>query len=193
MAENNQEQVTRLLGSVASGGEGQLDELVGLVYDELKLMAHHQLLREAGGHTLQTTALVHEAYLKLVNNTAVGSRGRAYFFAAAARAMRQVLVDHGRRRATGKRGGGMAALELDAAEISIDTFAAELLELNDALDQLAALNARQSRVVECRYFGGLSVEETAAALGISERTVKSDWALARAWLFGTLRPDDQPG
>jgi RNA polymerase sigma factor (TIGR02999 family) len=152
-------------------------------------MAHRQLARELGGpgRTLQTTELVHEAYLKLVDETQVTRRGRAYFFAAAANAMRQVLVDRARRRRASKRGSGRAALSLDEGSVAVDTFADELVSLDDALGQLASISERQARVVDCRYFGGLTVEETAEALGVSPRTVKSDWALARAWLHNVLR------
>lgn len=163
-----------------------LETVLPGVYDELKRMAHAQLARERGPHTLQTTALVHEAYLKLVDATRISSRGRAFFFAAAARAMRQVLVDHARRVGAQKRGGGRIAQTLDDNVGRIDAFAAELLDLHDALDRLATHDPRAARVVECRHFGGLTVDETAEALGVSARTVKSDWALARAWLFREL-------
>src|SRR5690606_27472828 len=136
--------------------------------------------------TLQTTALVHEAYFRLADDTKVTARGRAYFFAAAARAMRQVLVDHARRRNAAKRGGGVEPVSLDETRLAVDELAAELLDLDRELERLAALNERHARVVECRFFAGLSVEETAAALDVSPRTVKSDWALARAWLYETL-------
>ena len=158
------------------------------MYDELKAMAHRQMAREFGGHTLQTTALVHEAFVKLVDSTQVGKKGRAYFFAAAARAMRQVLIEHARRHSAQKRGGGAAAVSLKSAQIEVDAFAAELLDLDRALESLAQLHPRPARVVECRYFGGLSVEETAEALDLSPRTVKSDWATARAWLYDRLHP-----
>jgi RNA polymerase sigma factor (TIGR02999 family) len=153
-------------------------------------MARRGLAREGVGHTLQTTALVHEAWFKLIDSEKVGERGRAYFFAAAAQAMRQVLVDHARRRKAGKRGRGVKHEDLDQIQIAVDEFAVELLELDDALQRLAVLNPRHARVVECRYFAGLSVEDTAAALGVSARTVKYDWTMARAWLFDTLRPQE---
>jgi RNA polymerase sigma-70 factor, ECF subfamily len=177
---------TALLATADSGDGGVLDRLVPLIYDELRAMAHRQLARERGDLTLQTTALVHEAYLKLVDDTKVTRRGRAYFFAAAARAMRQVLVDRARRRNAAKRGGGVEAVRLDGAQVAADDLVAELLDLDRALDQLAALNPRHARVVECRFFAGMSVEETAEALDVSPRTVKYDWALARAWLFDAL-------
>jgi RNA polymerase sigma factor (TIGR02999 family) len=181
-------QVTQCVRTADADTPASLDDLVALVYDELKAMAHRQLARErSGAHTLQTTELVHEAYAKLVDGTQVGRRGRAYFFAAAACAMRQVLVDHARRRTAGKRGGGAAHSVLDDLQLAVDDFAVELVELDDALDRLAELNARHAQVVECRYFGGMSVEETAEALAVSPRTVKYDWALARAWLYDRLR------
>lgn len=178
------EATTRLLES--ADGPPSLEDVLPSVYDELRRMAHAQLARERGGHTLQTTALVHEAYLKLVDGNRVSSRGRAFFFAAAARAMRQVLVDHARRFGSLKRGGGRIAETLDENVGVVDAFAAELLDLHEALDRLADTAPRAARVVECRYFGGLTVPETAEALEVSPRTVKSEWALARAWLFREL-------
>ncbi len=163
-----------------------LDDLVPLVLDELHAIARRQLARERHPVTLQTTALVHEAYLRLVDDERVTSRGRAYFFAAVARAMRQVLVDAARRRNAVKRGGAVPLVTLDGAELPVDAYASEILDLDRALEELARLNPRQTRVVECRFFGGMSVPETAAALGVSERTVKGDWTLARAWLYRTL-------
>lgn len=169
------------------GGDESLDRLIPLVYQELKRIAHRQLLREEPGQTLHTTDLVHEAYLRLVDQAQLTRRGRAYFFAAAARAMRQVLIDRARRRRAAKRGGGERDVDLDAATIAVDAFAERLLDLDAALDELARLSPRQARVLECRYFGGLSVEDTAEALEVSPRTVKYDWALARAWLHRVLR------
>lgn len=155
-------------------------------------MAHQQLARERMGHTLQTTALAHEAYLKLVDGTQVAGRGRSYFFAAAGRAMRQVLVDHARRRNAVKRGGGVDPVPLEDVQVAADEFAVELLDLDAALTRLAELEPRHARVVECRYFAGMSVAETADALGVSSRTVKYDWALARAWLHEALQPSKPP-
>jgi RNA polymerase sigma-70 factor, ECF subfamily len=181
---------TTLLATAESGDGGSLEQLVPLLYDELRAIAHRHLAGERHGHTLQTTGLVHEAYLKLVDDERVTRRGRAYFFAAAARAMRQVLVEYARRRRAAKRGGGVEALSLDEEQIAVDDFAAELLDLDRALAQLAELNPRHAQVVECRFFAGMSVEETAEALGVSARTVKYDWALARAWLFDALDSED---
>ncbi len=184
-------EVTTLLVTADSGDASTLERLVPLLYGELRAMAHRQLAREHRDHTLQTTALVHEAYLKLVDDTKVTHRGRAYFFAAAARAMRQVLVEHARRRKAAKRGGGAEALSLDEEQLAVDDFAAELLDLDRALEQLAELNPRHARVVECRFFAGMNVEETAEALDVSPRTVKYDWALARAWLFDALAGEER--
>jgi RNA polymerase sigma factor (TIGR02999 family) len=180
-----------LLRNAESAGGESLDHLVPFLYQELKRVARRQLVREEPGQTLQTTDLVHEAYLRLVDQTQVTRRGRAYFFASAARAMRQVLIDRARRRRTAKRGGGQAQLDLDDARITVDAFADSLVDLDGALDELAKLSPRQARVVECRYFGGMSVDETAEALAISARTVKYDWTLARAWLYRTLQRANQ--
>lgn len=186
-----QSRVTGVVATADTGEPTSVNELVGLIYEEMRTMAHYHLARERVGHTLQTTALVHEAYLKLVDGTRVGGRGRAYFFAAAGRAMRQVLVDHARRRNAGKRGGGIEPVPLEDVQVAADEFAVELLDLDRALTRLAELEPRHARVVECRYFGGMTVEDTAEALGVSPRTVKYDWALARAWLHEQLqRPDD---
>lgn len=182
---------TALVQAAESDDPPTLEELLPLVLDELKEMAHRQLLREHENVTLQTTALVHEAYLRLVDDARVTHRGRAYFFAAAARAMRQVLIDAARRRRAAKRGGGAPLSTLGDASERVDTYASELLDLDRALEDLGARNPRHMRVVECRFFGGMSVEETAAALDVSERTVKADWALARAWLYRVLSKDQR--
>lgn len=178
-------EITSLVQAAEPGHAPSLDALVALVYDELKVVARRQLAREATGHTLQTTALVHEAYFRLVDSSQVGARGRSYFFGAAASAMRQVLIDHARKRNAAKRDGG--ALDSGEVRLAVDELSVELLDLDRALERLAELNPRQARVIECRYFGGLSVEETAEALGVSARTVKSDWALSRAWLYQVMR------
>ena len=165
-----------------------LDELMPLVFDELRRLAHRQLGREHHIQTLQTTDLVHEAYLRLARDAGVLEHGRAYFYAAAARAMRNILIDAARKRGAKKRGSGAVMLSFDEERAS-DAFGAELLELDEALERLALRNPRHARTVECRFFGGMSVADTATALGVSPRTVKSDWALARAWLYGELRGD----
>ena len=171
----------------ASSSLGDLDALVPLIFDELRAMARRQLSRQRERYTLQTTELVHEAYLRLVGDAGVTRRGRAYFYGAAARAMRQVLVDAARRRNAVKRRSGSVALSLDERTGEVDAYAHELLDLDDALHALERRNQRYARVVECRFFGGMSVEDTAEAIGISPRTVKADWALARAWLYDALR------
>ena len=152
-------------------------------------MARRQLSRQHERYTLQTTELVHEAYLRLAGDARVTGRGRSYFYAAAARAMRQVLVDAARRRKAAKRGGQVRLVSLDDRLASADAYGLELLELDEALQRLESRNPRHARVVECRFFGGMSVEDTAEALELSPRTVKSDWALARAWLYDELRGD----
>lgn len=163
-----------------------LDALVPVVYDELRAIAHRQLRDERSGHTLDTTALVHEAYLRLVGDRRVTQRGRAYFFGAAARAMRQILVDYARRKGAQKRGGAAEPVTLEDHHSPVDGFAAELLDLEVALLRLAAHGPRQAQVVELRYFGGMDVHDVAAVLGVSTRTVELDWAMARAWLFREL-------
>jgi RNA polymerase sigma-70 factor, ECF subfamily len=182
-------ETTALLDSIESPDAPALDRLVPLLYDELREVAQRALSRGRGNATIQTTELVHEAYLRLVDDARVTRRGRAYFFGAAARAMRNVLVESARRRGTAKRGGDGAIVTLEEGHASVDAYAAELLDLDGALTALEAQSPRQARVVECRYFGGMSVEETADALDVSARTVKSDWAMARAWLYARLRDD----
>lgn len=181
-----------LLAADSDGGTDRLDRLLPVIYDELRALAHRQLAREQPGHTLHTTALVHEAYLRLVDQTRVTERGRAYFFGAAAQAMRRVLIEHARKRRAVKRGGGEPAMPLDEHQIAVDTFATHLIDLDDALDRLAQLNPRQARVVECRFFGGLKTDEIATAMGVSPRTVRNDWTLARAWLYRSLYGDEPP-
>jgi RNA polymerase sigma-70 factor, ECF subfamily len=171
------------------GAEQRLNALLPLVYAELQVLARRQLGRERERYSLCTTGLVHDAYLKLVGDAQVSSRGRAYFFAAAAQAMRRIIVDHARSRSRQKHGGDVAFTLLDDKEIAIDDALAQVVELDDALQRLGELSERQMHIVECRVFGGLEVEETAAALDISPRTVKRDWAIARAWLLREMRVD----
>jgi len=184
--------ITELLSRSTADDREVFDQIVPLVYDELRQMAR----RELAGHkrcTLDTTALVDEAYLRMVDRDSIPLGSRAYFFGAAARAMRQVLVDAARRRNRDKRGGGQADTELKEEWVAADGLAAEVLELNEVLERLAEHYPRQARVVECRFFGGLSVEETAQALDLSERTVVRDWTLARAWLYRALNPESVDG
>jgi RNA polymerase sigma factor (TIGR02999 family) len=180
--------VTRLLEAVVAGDSQALDRLVPLVYEDLRRVAHRQLDREGGGHTLQTTALIHEAYLKLATGGAMSATSRAHFLAIAARAMRQVLVDYARRRKAAKRGGGVISVTLGDEAGAPDTSADDLLALDDALNQL---DPRQRQVIECRFFGGMEEQDIAEALGISERTVRRDWVKARAWLYKELYPDKE--
>ncbi|MGH7563516.1 MAG: sigma-70 family RNA polymerase sigma factor [Gemmatimonadota bacterium] len=180
-------ETTALLVEAVGGDAGTVDRLFPIVYEELRGIARRQLARERPDHTLQTTALVHEAYVRLVDDDRVSRRGRAYFFASAARAMRQILVDHARRRGAAKRGGGVKPITLGNERTGVDAFAEELIDLDQALERLAELDPRHARVVECRYFGGMTVEETAAALDVSPRTVRYDWALAKAWLHQALK------
>jgi RNA polymerase sigma factor (TIGR02999 family) len=184
---SSRDQVTDLLTTAPPGGGASLDHLVPLIYEELRGLAHRQLRAEYQTPSIQTTELVHEIYLKLVDDIRVTQRGRAYFYGTAARAMRQVLVDAARKRNAAKRGGGVSVVTLDDEAEGITTYAGDLLDLDRALSELATHNPRQASVVECRYFGGMGVEETATALDVSPRTVKSDWALAKAWLFDELR------
>jgi RNA polymerase sigma-70 factor (ECF subfamily) len=179
--------ITAVLSAAGREGRDVFDELLPLVYDELRQMAHRQLAGERRQRTLNTTGLVHEAYLKLVDQAQVPLKSRAYFFAAAARAMRQILVDAARRRGRLKRGAGEVPLDLEDCQVAVQDFAAELRDVDEALERLEVLFPRQAQVVECRFFGGLSVEETADALGLAPRTVKRDWSLARAWLYRELR------
>jgi RNA polymerase sigma factor (TIGR02999 family) len=174
--------VTVLLAEMRSGSSDALERLIPLVYQELKRLAAYFLHNERQGHTLQPTALVHEAYLKLAGQTG-GWQNRAHFMAVAAQAMRRILVDYARQRVAAKRGGGEAPVELGTSEISGGfEQLEETLAVDEALARLAALDAQQARVVEMRYFGGMTVEETAEALAIAPRTVKREWAMAKAWL-----------
>ena len=179
--------ITRLLGEMGAGNEDALGALLPLVYDEMRRLARHHLRRERAGHTLTTTALVHEAYLKMVGQEAPWEN-RAHFFGVASMAMRRILVNYARDRARLKRGGGAVRITLDdAPPLMSEDRAAEILALDDALGRLAAINARAGRVVECRYFAGLTIEETAEALGTSPMTVKRDWRLAKTWLRRELQ------
>jgi RNA polymerase sigma factor (TIGR02999 family) len=176
------DEISNLLIAWNEGDRAALDRLFPIVYRELRRIAHRQLRGERAGHTLSTTALVHEAYFKLVQLDRIQWQNRAQFFAIAARAMRRILVDYALARRRKKRGGGQPALSLDDVIVMVNTQADELLAVDQALQRLEAIDARHARVVECRVFAGLSVEETAEALDISPATVKRDWALARAWL-----------
>jgi RNA polymerase sigma factor (TIGR02999 family) len=174
--------VTELLVRWRDGDEAALDSLIPLVYAELRSLAHHYLGRERVDHTLQSTALVHEAYVRLVGHPAPALQNRAHFFGVAARLMREILVDHARAQQAAKRGGGATILALDDAVERAQPMGVDILRLDDALNELARLDPRQSRIVELRYFTGLSIDETAEVLGISAATVSREWTTARAWL-----------
>jgi RNA polymerase sigma-70 factor, ECF subfamily len=185
-------QVTAALIAWSAGDASALETLVPIVEADLRRMARRHLARERPGHTLQTTALVNEAYLRLIDQKRVRWQNRAHFFAIAAQAMRRILIGMARARSAEKRGGPARPVSLDlAAEVAVDR-AAELVALDDALDALAALDPRRARVVELRYFGGLSVEETAEALTVSPETVMRDWKRARAWLAAELMGGGHP-
>lgn len=178
--------ITSLLQAHHAGDRDAFNRLLPAVYDRLRTIAHRQLAGERRG-PLDTTALVHEAYLQLVGATAVPWQDRCHFFAICARTMRRILVDYSRRRRARKRGGGLTDVTLEAGMVAIDGQAAWVLAIDQALERLESFNERLARLVECRYFGGMSEEETAAALGISVRTVERDWVRARAWLQHELR------
>jgi RNA polymerase sigma factor (TIGR02999 family) len=192
-----QHAITDALGQLRDGVPGALDRLMPLVYGDLAGIAHRQLALEASGHTLATTELVHEAYLRLVDQTRIQWNDRVHFFAVAAHVMRRVLVDHARRHRAARRGGPhkrpISLEELDSAtngSLTANQRADVLVAMDDALEQLASLDARQARVVECRFFGGMTEPETAQALGVTERTVARDWVKARGWLYQKLCDDD---
>ena len=186
MTDHADPEITALLQAHAAGDAGALERLLPRVYDELRGIARNRLRRERPDHTLATTELVHEAFLKLMPFDRVDWRGRAHFFAVASRAMRNVLVEYAERRNALKRGGGAVAFTLDEHDGATEQPVDELIALSDALRRLEQMDARQARVVECRYFGGLSLDETAAALNISPATVSRDWTFARAWLHREL-------
>jgi len=176
------QQVTQLLVAWGGGDEAALDELMPLVYEELRRLAHQCMSRERPGHTLHTSALVNEAYLRLVDGKNIRWQDRAHFFGIAARLMRQVLVDYARRRRYAKRGGDARRVPLDEAMIVSEERAADVVALDDALKSLAEIDPRKSQIVELRFFGGLSIEEAAEVLKVSPGTVMRDWTLAKAWL-----------
>jgi RNA polymerase sigma factor (TIGR02999 family) len=184
--------VTLLLDELSAGRREALDELLPLVYHDLRRLAARALRRERRGHTLQATALAHEAYLRLVDQRAARWQNRAHFLAVAAQAMRRILVDHARRQGRAKRGGDRERVPVEDAALASEPRAVDLLALDEALGRLAALDARQARIVELRFFGGLSVEETAEVLGTSPGTVARDWTHAKAWLHDALSQGTSP-
>ncbi|MEP7338775.1 MAG: sigma-70 family RNA polymerase sigma factor [Acidobacteriota bacterium] len=180
------DEVTELLVRLSGGSRDALDQLLPLVYDELRSLAAGYLRRERPDHTLQPTALVHEAWLKLIDDSQINPQNRAHFFGIAAQVMRRVLVDHARRQMADKRGGGIQKLSLNENPDAVQERAAELIALDDAMQELASFDPQKSRVVELRFFGGLSVEETARVLGVSAVTIKRQWRMAKAWLYGRV-------
>lgn len=183
-------EITETLFALRQGTPGAMDRLMPLVYDQLRQIAHRQLGSEPTGHTLTTTALVHEAYLKLVDQTRAQLRDRAHFFAIAARAMRRILIDYARRHRAARRGGGAERkrVSLDDVELPVAERAEVLVALDDALERLAQFDSHLAQIVECRFFAGLSEAETAAALAVSQRTVARQWVLAKGWLYQELQP-----
>ena len=175
-------QVTKLLKDWSDGDQSVPDQLMPLVYEELRRLAHKCMSRERPGHTMQTSALLNEAYLRLVDQKNIHWQDRSHFFGIAARLMRQVLVDYARKRNYAKRGGDARRVSLDEAMIVSEERAADVVALDDALKNLAEIDPRQSQIVELRFFGGLSIEETAEVLAVSPGTVMRDWTLAKAWL-----------
>ena len=187
MSSTSPRDVTQLLIQLTGGERAVLDELLSLIYGELRSLAANYLRRERPEHTLQPTALVHEAYLRLVDQTQVGWQNRAHFFGVAAQMMRRILVDHARAHNAGKRGHDFQKVTLDENVDQSFERGAELIALDDALQTLAEVDPQKARVVELRYFGGLSVEETAEVLGVSPVTVKRHWRMAKAWLYGQMK------
>jgi len=176
-------QATQLLIDLSGGDTAALEKLTPLIYDELHRLAHRFLRRERGGHTLQTTALVNEAYLRLVDQRNLRWQNRAHFFGIAAQLMRRILIDYARRRQYAKRGGGAPHVSLDEAAVLSEERATDLIALDEALEGLASIDPQQSRVVELRFFGGLTIEETAEVLKLSHDMVKREWSTAKAWLY----------
>jgi len=182
-------EVTRLLIDWNNGDRSALDKLMPLIYEELRRLAHYYLSRERGNHTLQTTALVNEAYLRLVDQKQAHWKDRVHFFAVAANVIRHILIDYARQHNRAKRGGLAQLVSLDKAAVMSPERARSLLTLNKAMNELAKIDARRSRVVELRYFGGLSVEETAEVLKVTPTTVSRDWRWAKAWLYKAVTGD----
>jgi RNA polymerase sigma factor (TIGR02999 family) len=184
--------VTKLLLRWRDGDRDALEQLMPLVYAELRRMARNHLSRERGDHTLQSTALVHEAYLRLAGQDPPQWQNRAHFFAIAARIMRQILVDHARAREAAKRGKGVRTLLLDEAILHPQKVDMDVIALDKALTELSELDEQQSRIVELRFFGGLTIEDTSEVLGVSQATVKRDWVVARAWLLRAMSGGAEP-
>jgi RNA polymerase sigma factor (TIGR02999 family) len=188
--ENDPKGVTQLLIDLGNGDERVIDQMLPLVYDELRRLAGHYIGRERSGHTLQPTALLHEAYLRLIDQRRVDWKNRAQFFGLAAQMMRRVLSNYARDRAAGKRGGGAQKVTLSMAEGVFDQPAVDVLALDEALDELAKFDERKCRIIELKFFTGLTNEEIAQTLSISTATVEREWTLARAWLYNALKSAD---
>jgi RNA polymerase sigma factor (TIGR02999 family) len=189
MGTPSQQNLTELLQEWQQGNRAALDRLTSIVYDELRRIAHRYLKHERNGHTLQTTELVHEAYTRLLGKRDVDWQNRSHFFGVTAQVMRHILVDHARRRQFAKHGGDVRHVSLDNAAVMTQQRAAELVALDEALLELEQIDPRKSRVVELRYFGGLSLEETAEALEVSLMTVRRDWRAAKAWLYRRMKDE----
>ena len=190
MSHTSSHELTQMLIQLSEGKSQVVDDILPLIYDELRGLASNYLRRERSDHTLQPTALVHEAYLKLIDQTQVKWQNRAHFFGVAANIMRRILVDHARKHTADKRGGAVEKLPLEEELLIVsEGKSAELLALDEALKNLEKIDEQKSKIVELRYFGGLSVEETAEVLGVSEITVKRHWRMAKAWLYGQLAND----
>lgn len=193
MTSSSPDEVTQLLQDWSNGDKAALDRLMPLVYEELRRLAHHYMGRERPGHTLQTTAIVNEAYLHLINQRGVQWQNRAHFFGIASHLMRRILTGYARSRQCLKRGGGAQQVELEEAMLVSDERVAEMVALDDALNSLAQIDERKSQLIEMRFFGGLSIEETAEVLGVSPGTVMRDWTLAKAWLRCEMDKEAQDG
>jgi RNA polymerase sigma-70 factor (ECF subfamily) len=189
MSNNGLEEVTQLLQELADGDQAVVDSLFPIVYDQLRRLAQGQLRGERKDHTLNATALVHEAYLKLIDQTRVQWQNRAHFFAIAAQAMRRILINYANQRLAQKRGGGEIIATFDEGTMARESRAEELIALDQALERLRELDERQSKVVEYRFFGGLTQDEIAAVLDVSAPTVRRDWRMARAWLSRELKAE----
>ena len=186
-AMSESQEVTLLLTALTRGDDGAASKLIPVVYAELRRLAGSYMRRERVDHTLQATALVHEAYLKLIEQRSANWQSRAHFFGVAAQLMRRILIDHARGHTRQKRGGEQKKVSLDEAFVFSEKQADELLAVDDSLNRLAEIDPRQARVVELRFFGGLSVEEAAEVLGVSPKTIKRDWSVAKAWLYADLK------
>ena len=182
--------VTQILAAIDQGDHDAFERLLPIVYDELRMLARQQMSRERSDHTLQATALVHEAYLRLLGGQELTWANRRHFFQSATEAMRRILIEHARRKKRQKRGGGRRPIPLDAVELAVQGHSEDLLALDDAIQRLEEQDARAAEVVRLRFFAGLDIEETAKLLDVSPRTVKREWMFARAWLCGILKDRD---